>query len=66
MGTSLTRLEVLHVSRCQMEDISGINGFMNLKELFAPFNNIQELSSICYHQNLQILDLEDNEISDIA
>jgi len=32
-----------------MEDISGIHGLIKLKELFAPFNNIKELSGICYH-----------------
>ena len=45
-----------------MEDISGIHGMPKLSELYASFNSINDLSGICFHENLNVLDLEDNEI----
>ena len=66
LGTTLTNLEVLWVSRCQLTDLSGVNYFFQLKELYASFNNLKEISSLMFHNSLQVIDLEGNEITDIG
>lgn len=62
IGSSLINLEVLWASRCGLNDLSGIMMFSKMKELYLSFNNIKDLSEICYQENLLILDLEGNNI----
>uniref|UniRef100_A0A6I8N226 Leucine rich repeat containing 56 n=1 Tax=Ornithorhynchus anatinus TaxID=9258 RepID=A0A6I8N226_ORNAN len=66
LGTSLARLRVLWVSRCGLEDLDGIGSFASLKELYASYNNISELSPLCLLDQLEILDLEGNSVEEVA
>ena len=43
MGTSLRNLKILYISKCQLSDISGINAFPLLQELYASYNFISDL-----------------------
>ena len=43
IGTSFTNLETLNVSQCELEDLSGIVCFINLIELDASHNKIDDL-----------------------
>ena len=46
--------------------MSGILSLVHLKELYASFNQIKDLMPIEYHQNIQYIDLEGNEITEIC
>ncbi|XP_038621302.1 leucine-rich repeat-containing protein 56 [Tachyglossus aculeatus] len=66
LGTSLAQLRVLWVARCGLEDLDGISSFASLKELYASYNNISELSPLCLLDQLEVLDLEGNNVDDVA
>ncbi|KAH6572633.1 hypothetical protein BASA60_006519 [Batrachochytrium salamandrivorans] len=51
--------------RCSLEDINGIGSLHTLQELYLAFNRISDVSSISFLENLKILDLEENMISDL-
>ncbi|CAK0901350.1 unnamed protein product [Prorocentrum cordatum] len=58
LGTGLRRLEVLWLSCCGLQDISGIAGTMpELRELFLPFNDISDLSPLSAHEVLEVASL---------
>lgn len=50
---------------CKLKDLSGINGFLNLECLFASYNEIEILSDLAFNQNLRVVDLEGNMISNM-
>jgi len=62
IGNSFKNLEILWISKCGMKDLAGLSSFPKLQELYAPYNNIKDLSDIIFHSHLQVLDLEGNEI----
>jgi hypothetical protein len=69
LGTSLTRLRVLWISRCGLQDLSGVVALPLLEELFAAFNDIKDVTPLYTHETLQVLDLEGNlldELDEIA
>jgi len=65
IGNSFKNLEILWVSKCGLKDLAGLSSFPKLKELYAPYNNINDLSDIIFHSSLEILDLEGNDIQDL-
>ncbi len=65
IGNSFKNLEILWISKCGMKDLAGLSCFPKLKELYAPYNHITDLSHIIMHDNLQVLDLEGNEIENV-
>lgn len=58
LGTSLKRLKVLWLSRCNLHDLDGILAFPNLVELYLSFNYINDISPLVVLDKLEILDLE--------
>lgn len=62
IGTSFTNLETLNVSHCELEDLSGIVCFINLIELDASHNKIDDLVELEMCSSIQILKLNDNNI----
>mmetsp|Transcript_11589 Transcript_11589/g.10101 ORF Transcript_11589/g.10101 Transcript_11589/m.10101 type:complete len:104 (+) Transcript_11589:667-978(+) len=65
IGNSFRKLEILYVSKCGLKNLAGLSSFPNLRELYAAYNAIDDLSDITYHETLQLLDLEGNEIKDL-
>jgi Leucine-rich repeat (LRR) protein len=46
LGTGFQYLQILDVSRCELKEIYGMTAFPNLEELYANFNEIDELYDI--------------------
>lgn len=65
IGTSLKCLEALYISRCNLNELSGLVCFPKLQEIYASFNNISDLRPISDAYNLMILDIEGNNITEI-
>eukprot|EP00002_Diphylleia_rotans_P033735 TRINITY_DN7204_c0_g2_i2.p1 TRINITY_DN7204_c0_g2~~TRINITY_DN7204_c0_g2_i2.p1 ORF type:complete len:510 (+),score=106.01 TRINITY_DN7204_c0_g2_i2:91-1620(+) len=65
LGTTLTGLEILWMSRCQLADLEGAISLSNLKELYLAFNQIKDLSPLHGLDQLQVLDIESNSIKSI-
>ncbi|KAL6107007.1 lrrc56 [Pungitius sinensis] len=66
LGTTLSHLQVLWLSRCSLQDLDGICTFTSLKELYVAYNNVSDLSQLGMLENLQLLDLEGNNVDDIV
>jgi len=66
LGTSLKNLRVLWLSRSGLQDLSGITAMPFLEELYVSFNDISQLSTLCMHEGLQVLDIEGNQIDDFG
>lgn len=61
----MQNLKVLWISRVRLQDFSGINAFPLLVELYASYNQIVNLNDLYFHNNLEVLDLEGNDISSL-
>ncbi|KAL9956013.1 hypothetical protein ACROYT_G037430 [Oculina patagonica] len=66
LGTSLTNLRTLWLSRSGLSDLDGISSVSSLKELYLAFNHIEDVSPVSMLDQLEILDLEGNNVSDIT
>ncbi|XP_070687571.1 leucine-rich repeat-containing protein 56 [Pempheris klunzingeri] len=66
LGTTLSHLQVLWMSRCSLQDLDGISTFSSLKELYVAYNNVSDLGQIGMLENLQLLDLEGNDVDDLV
>jgi len=64
LGTGLTNLRVLYLSRCSLQDLGGVTALPVLEELYVSFNDICDLSPLCTHECIQVLDLEGNLVED--
>mmetsp|Transcript_17023 Transcript_17023/g.49812 ORF Transcript_17023/g.49812 Transcript_17023/m.49812 type:complete len:449 (+) Transcript_17023:101-1447(+) len=64
LGTSLSRLRVLWLCRSSLQDLGGVTAMPVLEELYVSFNDISDLSPLCTHEALQVLDLEGNLVED--
>lgn len=65
LGTSLQSLRILWLSRSGVTDLDGIGALCGLKELYLAFNDIADLTPLAMHDELQVLDLESNRLSDL-
>ncbi|KAG8438053.1 hypothetical protein GDO86_008656 [Hymenochirus boettgeri] len=65
LGTSLSQLEVLWMSRCGLTDLDGIATFSSLKELYLAYNDLSDLSEMSMLEHLEILDLEGNNVDEL-
>jgi Leucine-rich repeat (LRR) protein len=45
--------------------LSGINGLSGLKELYASYNSIADISELAWHGTLTLIDLEGNDIGEL-
>ncbi|XP_045894664.1 leucine-rich repeat-containing protein 56 isoform X1 [Micropterus dolomieu] len=66
LGTALSHLQVLWMSRCSLQDLDGISTFSSLKELYVAYNDVSDLSQVGMLENLQLLDLEGNDVDDLV
>mmetsp|Transcript_84046 Transcript_84046/g.216352 ORF Transcript_84046/g.216352 Transcript_84046/m.216352 type:complete len:645 (+) Transcript_84046:43-1977(+) len=64
LGTCLSSLRVLYLSRSSLQDLCGITAMPVLQELYVAFNDITDLSPLWTHEALQVLDLEGNLVED--
>lgn len=65
LGVALSNLRVLWLRRCRLQELSGIAAMPLLEELYVPFNDITDLSPLCYNDSLQVLDVEGNMIEEL-
>lgn len=65
LGTSFRKLQVLHISRCEVQELAGICAFDSLQELYCAHNFIDDLFDVGFLENLRILDLEGNNVKGI-
>ena len=56
--------QVLWIARSNLREMEGLGAFDNLRELYAAFNDITDLSPLMNAERLQVLDLEANAIDD--
>ena len=66
LGAALQGLQVLWIARSSLVELEGFGAFANLRELFAAFNDIVDLSPITGAERLQVLDLEGNAVDDLS
>ncbi len=60
LGTQLQNLQVLSVIRTGLTDCDGIAALPQLRELYAGFNSIADVTGITLLEYLEVLDLEGN------
>ncbi|NXL44469.1 LRC56 protein, partial [Podilymbus podiceps] len=65
LGTTLSHLHILWMTRCGLSDLDGISSCSSLKELYIAYNNVSDLSQLTWLDHLEVLDLEGNNIEDI-
>jgi len=63
IGTSFKNVKVLHIARCEIREVQGIQAFKQLEELFISFNEIDDLFDISFLQKLTVLDFEGNNVA---
>ncbi|KAK6191566.1 hypothetical protein SNE40_003221 [Patella caerulea] len=66
IGSSLRGVRVLWMSQCGLYEVDGISSMTSLQELYLPYNEISDISTLSMLDDLQILDIEGNNIDDIA
>jgi Leucine-rich repeat (LRR) protein len=65
IGTSFKNVRILHLGRCELKNIQGIQVFEQLEELYIGYNEIDSLFDISFIEYLSVLDFEGNNIKDI-
>lgn len=48
LGTSFKSLQVLSINRCEMKSLAGLSSLEFLKELYANYNDIEDLFDVSY------------------
>ncbi|XDV52594.1 hypothetical protein PO909_021309 [Leuciscus waleckii] len=66
LGTSLSHLQVLWLSRCGLTDLEGVPALASLKELYVAYNSISDLTPVSMLEHLELLDLEGNDVDNLA
>lgn len=64
IGTSFKNVRVLHIARCELKEVQGIQAFEQLEELYISYNEIDELFDIGFIEHLTVLDFEGNNVKD--
>lgn len=62
LGTSFKNVRVLHLARCEIREVQGIQAFNQLEELYISFNELEDLFDISFLEHLTILDMEGNNL----
>jgi Leucine-rich repeat (LRR) protein len=65
IGSSFKFVRVLHLARCELKEVQGIQAFEHLEELYLNFNDIDELFDISFLEHLSVLDLEGNNVKNL-
>lgn len=66
LGTDLRKLVYLNVSRCGLRNLDGTNGFLNLEELVADNNEIEETGPCSNFYNIKKISLKGNKIESVG
>jgi hypothetical protein len=67
ISSSLVNLRYLWLAHCGLQSLDGISTLSEqLEELYLAFNSITELSDLIGMSNLRVLDLEENQISNLV
>jgi Leucine-rich repeat (LRR) protein len=66
IGTSFKNVRVLHIARCEIKEVQGIQAFEQLEELYISFNEIDDLFDISFLEHLQVLDFEGNNVQEMS
>lgn len=64
LGTSMTKVRVLWLCRCGLKELDNLGALPELQELYLAFNDIEKLSPLTEADQLQVLDLEANNVSE--
>ena len=65
-GTSLTRLEILHLRNSRVCDLDGIGALCTLRELYVDDNTIEDLTPLAMHDTLELLSLRNNKVHEFS
>ena len=65
IGTSFKNVRILHLARCELKELQGIQAFEQLEELYISYNDIDELFDVGFLEHLQVLDFEGNNVDSI-
>ena len=65
IGSSFKHVRVLHLARCELREVQGIQAFEFLEELYLSYNDISELFDIGFLEHLSVLDLEGNNVKSL-
>jgi len=65
-GIHLKKLRRLQISSSDVRDLDGVGALVNLEELVACNNQIRDLAPLALHENLRLLDLRNNLVSELA
>lgn len=65
IGTSFKNVRILHLARCELKELQGIQAFPQLEELYVGFNDIEELFDVGFCEHLQVLDFEGNNVGSV-
>ena len=65
IGSSFKFVRVLHLARCELREVQGIQAFEHLEELYLSYNDISELFDIGFLEHLAVLDLEGNNVKSL-
>jgi Leucine-rich repeat (LRR) protein len=53
------------MARCNLKELDGLGSMENIRELYLAYNEISDLSALIMLSSLEIVDLENNEITNI-
>jgi hypothetical protein len=65
LGTDLRLLQILSLVNVGLTELHGVSALPCLREFFLNRNHIFDLTPLCSHEALQILDLSENQIATI-
>jgi Leucine-rich repeat (LRR) protein len=65
IGTSFRNVRSLHIGRCELKDVQGIQAFEQLEELYIGYNELDDLFDISFIEHLTVLDFEGNNLKNI-
>ena len=54
-GSAFQRLQVLWIARSGLEDLSGVGALVQLRELYAAFNDVTDVSPLAELDELQVV-----------
>lgn len=67
IGCTFSNLRFLSLARCGITSLCGISTISNtVEELYLAFNKITDVSDLMGMDSLQVIDLEENQISDLT
>jgi len=58
-------VRVLHIARCELKEVQGIQALEQLEELYISHNSIDELFDVSLAEHLAVLDMESNNVCDV-